>query len=69
MNNNGHSNNGHSDRTFLRTAEAAEILCISKNTLYKWITAHAIGYIKIGGIILIPYSEVRKLVADAYNVK
>lgn len=45
----------------LSVPEAARQLGKHKMTLYRWIDASRIAYIKLGGILFIPRSEVRRL--------
>ncbi len=41
--------------------EAARQLCKHKMTLYRWIDANKIAYIKLSGILFIPKSEIERL--------
>ena len=44
--------------------EAAEMLSISRPTLYRWMEINGFPAVKIGGCVRIPVEELRRWAAD-----
>lgn len=48
----------------LKIPAAAEVLNLRPKTLRAWMAARRIGYIRVGGAIRIPASEVQRIIAE-----
>ena len=50
------------ERLLLRVAEAAEVLGISKSKLYELISGGAVPTVRLGGLLRVPVSELKRVV-------
>ena len=60
-----HSTGARKDeKSMITLEEAAQMLSISRPTLYRWMRINGFPAIKIGGCVRIPVEELRRWAAD-----
>ena len=52
------TNSSGFDETYLTPQEAADLLKVDRNTIYRWIKNETLEAIKVGSVVRIKYSSI-----------